>query len=33
MQARRERFGFSYYVFSDTEMETATPIVEMLSGR
>jgi probable F420-dependent oxidoreductase len=33
MQERRERFGFSYYVFSDTEMETATPIVEALTGR
>src|SRR5207237_1263755 len=32
MQARRERFGFSYYVVSDGDMEAFAPVVERLSG-
>ncbi len=33
MQERRERFGFSYYVFSDRELEASAPVVEALAGR
>lgn len=33
LQARRERYGFSYYVISDRNMEAAAPIVARLAGR
>jgi probable F420-dependent oxidoreductase len=33
MLARREQYGFSYYVIADRYMETAAPLVERLSGR
>jgi probable F420-dependent oxidoreductase len=33
MLARRDRFGFSYYVVSDTIMEGFTPVVAELAGR
>jgi probable F420-dependent oxidoreductase len=33
MLARREQYGFSYYVIADEWMETAAPLVERLSGR
>jgi probable F420-dependent oxidoreductase len=33
MLARRERFGFSYYVVSDDDMEAFAPVVERLAGR
>jgi hypothetical protein len=33
MVARRERFGFSYFVVSDTDLERAAPIVTRLAGR
>jgi probable F420-dependent oxidoreductase len=32
MQARRERYGFSYYVLLDHAIETAAPIVARLAG-
>lgn len=32
MRARRERFGFSYYVISDADLEDFAPVVELLSG-
>ncbi len=32
MQARRERYGFSYYVISDDDMEAVAPIVKALAG-
>jgi probable F420-dependent oxidoreductase len=32
MQARRERYGFSYYVFSDEQAEELAPLVERLGG-
>ena len=32
MQARREQYGFSYYVISDSHMEAAAPIVARLAG-
>jgi probable F420-dependent oxidoreductase len=32
MRARRERYGFSYYVISDSAMETVAPIVARLAG-
>ena len=32
LRARRERFGFSYYVVSDEDMEAFSPVVERLSG-
>jgi len=32
LEARRERFGFSYYVVSDLDMEAFSPVVERLSG-
>ena len=31
--ARRERFGFSYIVWNDTELTTMAPVVKQLSGR
>ena len=33
MHARRERYGFSYYVISDRGLETAAPLVARLAGR
>ena len=33
MQARRERYGFSYFVLLDHAMEKAAPIVARLAGR
>jgi probable F420-dependent oxidoreductase len=33
MLARRERYGFSYYVISDASMETVAPIVARLAGK
>jgi len=33
MRARRERFGFSYYVVSDADMEAVAPLVAPLAGR
>jgi probable F420-dependent oxidoreductase len=32
LQARRERWGISFYVFNDESVDTAAPIVERLSG-
>jgi probable F420-dependent oxidoreductase len=32
MRERRERYGFSYYVVSDRDMEAFGPVVERLSG-
>jgi probable F420-dependent oxidoreductase len=33
MQARRERYGFSYYVVAEGAMEAVAPVVERLAGR
>jgi probable F420-dependent oxidoreductase len=33
MRERRDRFGFSYYVVSDTQIDVAAPIVRELSGK
>ncbi|WP_067469767.1 TIGR03621 family F420-dependent LLM class oxidoreductase [Actinomadura macra] len=33
MTARRERYGFSYYLVSDTHMELFAPVVDLLTGR
>jgi probable F420-dependent oxidoreductase len=33
MQARRERYGFSYLVVSDGSMDAMAPVVERLAGR
>ena len=33
LQARRERWGFSYYVIWDTHAEAMAPVVARLSGR
>jgi hypothetical protein len=33
MYARRERYGFSYYVVADTDMEAFAPVVMQLKGR
>jgi probable F420-dependent oxidoreductase len=33
MQARRDRYGFSYYVVSDEDMEALGPVVGRLAGR
>jgi hypothetical protein len=33
MQARRERYGFSYYVILDHDMEKVAPIVARLAGK
>jgi hypothetical protein len=30
---RRQRFGFSHYVWNDSAMETLAPVVSRLSGR
>lgn len=32
LQARREQYGFSYYVISDADMEAVAPIVARLAG-
>ena len=32
MEERRERYGFSYYIVSDANMETCAPIVARLAG-
>ncbi len=32
MQERRERYGFSYYIVSDTDMEALAPVVARLAG-
>jgi probable F420-dependent oxidoreductase len=32
MQARRERYGFSYYLVSDQDMEAFSPVVQRLRG-
>ena len=32
MRARRERYGFSYYVIFDHAIETVAPIVARLAG-
>ena len=32
MLERRERYGFSYYVFSDGDLDMAVPLVERLAG-
>jgi probable F420-dependent oxidoreductase len=32
LRERRERYGFSYYVFSDAQLNDATPLVERLAG-
>lgn len=32
MVTRRERYGFSYYVFSDHKLDDAIPVVERLAG-
>ncbi|MCA1668189.1 MAG: TIGR03621 family F420-dependent LLM class oxidoreductase [Thermomicrobia bacterium] len=32
MQARREQYGFSYYVISDGNMEAVAPVVKALAG-
>jgi probable F420-dependent oxidoreductase len=33
LRVRRERYGFSYYVVSDAEMEAFAPVVATLAGR
>jgi hypothetical protein len=33
MWRRRELYGFSYYVVSDTQMEAFAPIVSLLAGK
>jgi probable F420-dependent oxidoreductase len=33
MLARREQYGFSYYVVSDQNLDTFSPVVERLAGR
>jgi probable F420-dependent oxidoreductase len=33
MQARRDRYGFSYFVVSDEDMEALGPVVDRLAGR
>jgi hypothetical protein len=33
LQARRDRYGFSYLVVADGDMETFAPVVERLAGR
>jgi hypothetical protein len=33
MQARRERYGFSYYVLMDHVLEQTAPIVARLAGK
>jgi hypothetical protein len=33
MLARREQYGFSYYVVSDQNLDAFGPVVEQLAGR
>ncbi|HEY7483285.1 MAG TPA: TIGR03621 family F420-dependent LLM class oxidoreductase [Streptosporangiaceae bacterium] len=33
MRARRDRFGFSYLVVSDEDMEAVAPVVQLMSGQ
>jgi len=33
MEARRERFGISYYIVPDRLRDTMAPVVERLSGK
>jgi hypothetical protein len=33
LEARRERFGLSYYVVADAAIETFAPVVARLHGR
>jgi probable F420-dependent oxidoreductase len=33
MQERRERYGVTYYIVSDEEMETIAPVVQRVAGR
>jgi len=33
MQERRERYGVSYYIIDDEEMETVAPVVQRAAGR
>ncbi|MBO2455013.1 TIGR03621 family F420-dependent LLM class oxidoreductase [Actinomadura barringtoniae] len=33
MLERRERYGFSYYVVADSDMDAFAPVVELLAGR
>jgi alkanesulfonate monooxygenase SsuD/methylene tetrahydromethanopterin reductase-like flavin-dependent oxidoreductase (luciferase family) len=33
MWRRRERYGFSYYVVSDAQMEAFAPVVSLLTGK
>jgi hypothetical protein len=33
LEARRERYGFSYLVVADDDLEAFAPVVERLAGR
>jgi hypothetical protein len=33
MQARREQYGFSYYIISDEMLDVCAPLVARLTGR
>jgi hypothetical protein len=33
LQARRDRYGFSYLVVADGDMDTFAPVVDRLAGR
>jgi hypothetical protein len=33
LQARRDRYGFSYLVVADADMDTFAPVVDHLAGR
>jgi hypothetical protein len=33
LQTRRERYGFSYYVIGDSQLDTCAPLVSALAGR
>ena len=33
LQVRRDRYGFSYLVVADDDMDTFAPVVERLTGR
>jgi probable F420-dependent oxidoreductase len=33
IEVRRERYGFSYYVFSDAQLDACAPVVDLLAGR
>jgi hypothetical protein len=32
LQARRDRYGFSYLVVADDDMEAFAPVVDLLAG-